>query len=191
MDRSNLLVVRTKATKSTPQTGPYRGIQGQDNTQTPMQGDLHRQPGPRARHVAVWAGWNRPTGSSNPLRRTLRSAKGYAITPIMKRHGGRGSPSKSVAKSTSLVTPLRAFWQQLQAETGGSVSAPSTAGRSDDGFVLVWDHAEHHLDVDLLDDGTLEWFYSNRRTEFFEGQEGLPSGPALPEPILRYLKLIA
>lgn len=109
----------------------------------------------------------------------------------MPRCTSRGSPAELVRLGPRLPVRGQSFWKRLVAEAGVAVPAPTTAGRSNDGFVLVWDQAEHHLDVDLLDDGTLEWFYSNRRTEFFEGQEGLPSGPGLPEPILRYLKLIA
>jgi hypothetical protein len=100
-----------------------------------------------------------------------------------------GTPDGSATPAQADL--VRSFWKRLLAEAGDSVAAPTTAGRSDEGFVLVWDRSEHHLDVDLLDEGSLEWFYSNRRTELFEGQEGLLTGAALPEPILRYLKLFA
>ncbi len=36
---------------------------------------------------------------------------------------------------------------------------------------LVWDIENHHLDIDLLIDGTIDWFYRDRTTGDYDGDE--------------------
>jgi len=61
-------------------------------------------------------------------------------------------------------------------------------GDNDDIFVLSWNSEEHHLSLDFLKDGTFEWFYSNRKTNFIDGEEGLDP-LKLPEKLIEYLRL--
>ena len=39
-------------------------------------------------------------------------------------------------------------------------------------FQFAWDDGPHHLDIDLMKDGTMEWFYCNRKTNAVDGNEG-------------------
>lgn len=40
-----------------------------------------------------------------------------------------------------------------------------------EGIQIVWDLDDHHLELDLNPDGTFEWFYSDRNSGFFTGEE--------------------
>ena len=63
----------------------------------------------------------------------------------------------------NLARTLRAFWNKLQ-----SLGTPLPSAILDevDSFIqLAWDREEHHLDIDLFVDGSLDWFYRNRATD--------------------------
>jgi hypothetical protein len=62
---------------------------------------------------------------------------------------------------------------------------PEHGTRLKDGTVL----GDHHFDIDLCSDGTLEWFWSNRRTREIEGDEALPQAAGLPPRALELLRL--
>jgi hypothetical protein len=46
---------------------------------------------------------------------------------------------------------------------------PAASPTDGDVFMMVWDRAEHHFELDVLADGSGEWFYWNRETEFNVG----------------------
>jgi len=49
---------------------------------------------------------------------------------------------------------------------------PTQAGPTTDGWMeLVWDNGRHHLDIDVRPDGTCEWFYRDRETGDYAGEE--------------------
>ncbi len=64
----------------------------------------------------------------------------------------------------------RELWRLLQ-EVVGEPRVPQAGPVSGGGFQFVWDRDEHHLEIEILADRTLEWFYRNRRTGNLEGGE--------------------
>ena len=58
-------------------------------------------------------------------------------------------------------------------------SGPTEEG----GFLVVVDLAEHHLEMEISSTLDLEWFYSNRKTDEFRGEDGPP-----PQEILDLLR---
>lgn len=70
----------------------------------------------------------------------------------------------SVGFSDQHVLGVREFWQRLR-QSLPWIDVPRAAS-SEDGAILqlVWDCDTHHLDVDVLRDGTTEWFYLDRKT---------------------------
>jgi hypothetical protein len=96
-----------------------------------------------------------------------------------------------VAKTGALEAPIRAF-MLLTTEAVGHDATPSQAvlleGRAQ--AQLVWDSSRYHFDVDLLADGTLEWFFSDRTTKIPDGGEDLPQTEGLPPQALEYLRIV-
>ena len=144
---------------------------------TPVLGTGSREPSP------LGAGLARVASSPDEANSMDRDRSWLAFLDALRAEAGGGSLEGHEV--------VRLFWKQLLTSTKGGVFPPTTAGRSDLGFVLAWDRAEHHLDVDLQDDGTFEWFYSNRRTDYCEGQEGLSRDQPLPGSFLQYLKYVS
>ena len=50
-----------------------------------------------------------------------------------------------------------------------SLGPPRAGGLS--GYTLVRDRGDHHLSIEVRDDGSLEWFYRNRETGYVSGSD--------------------
>lgn len=53
-------------------------------------------------------------------------------------------------------------------------------------FQFAWDDGPHHLDIDLMEDGKLEWFYRHRDSGEHYGDENMD---AVDERLRGYLRL--
>lgn len=71
--------------------------------------------------------------------------------------------------SPAHAVTVRSVWQQLRAQIEG-LSLPA-AGPSADGFQLVWSTSALLVEIDVLPDGSLHWFASDRTTRVHEGSE--------------------
>ena len=60
------------------------------------------------------------------------------------------------------------------------IPAPRAALAEDGTFVMSWNRGSHHFEIEMLEDGTFEWFYMERSTPIREGEEGLPVGVVSP-----------
>lgn len=80
------------------------------------------------------------------------------------------------------------FWKMLLRY---NIRIPDTAGKTEEGIVFCWDSSKHHLDIDLLDDKTWEWFYSSRDFCYHDGDENLSVSDEIPSKLLKYLNLVA
>lgn len=96
--------------------------------------------------------------------------------------GGDGSQA-----SPQAATSARAFWAVLRRQM--DVRVPQ-AGVGEDGTVqFAWDVDEHHIDVDFLSSGGIEWFYRNRQTgKVATGEADKPT--PLPKELLKHLKVL-
>jgi hypothetical protein len=84
---------------------------------------------------------------------------------------------------------VRNFVLHLRREIDPDFPLPHAGPTPDGNFQLVWDRGIHHLDVDVYSDGMFEWFYTNRETKEFFGNENCLSGsmPAEFSQCLRYI----
>ena len=82
---------------------------------------------------------------------------------------------KETSEYAALAPKVEDFWSWVSSE----LSAPE-ANPTDEGFLLVWDRDEHHLQVELFRDGSYDWFYRNRDTDAVSYEEGLPYGHWTP-----------
>jgi hypothetical protein len=71
----------------------------------------------------------------------------------------------------------RELWRMLRAAFA-QVAVPQAGPVPEGGFQFVWDEGEHHLEIDILADRTIEWFYRNRRTNDVVGDDGIHEIPA-------------
>jgi hypothetical protein len=82
----------------------------------------------------------------------------------------------------------RGLWQLL-CDSLGWAPVPQAGPLPDGGFQFVWDRDEHHLEIDVLPERRMEWFYRNRRTGQVAGDE--IAAHSLPEAVRNYLALLA
>jgi len=87
------------------------------------------------------------------------------------------------------VSFVRDFFLQIRETIDDKFPLPHAGPTPDGAFQLVWDRGSHHIDIDIYQDGTFEWFYSNRLTNAFYGDEGCKIG-SLPSELVQYLRYI-
>jgi hypothetical protein len=85
------------------------------------------------------------------------------------------------------VRRVQDAWEHLVKQLG-EISPPRAQANEDGGFSMAWDRDEHHLEIEILPSGIVEWFYRNRETDEYEGDEGIDIDD-LPRQVVRYLKL--
>jgi hypothetical protein len=85
------------------------------------------------------------------------------------------SKLKEKPELTAIAPRVEEFWHWISKDLWAPEANPT-----DDGFLLVWDRDEHHLQVELFREGTYDWFYRNRDTEAVSYEEGLPFGRWTP-----------
>jgi hypothetical protein len=76
------------------------------------------------------------------------------------------------------------LWEKI-IEKFGSVPIPQAGPLLDGGCQFVWNKNEFHLEIDMLADGKIEYFYCNRKDHHFEGDDGLEC-----ERLARYFELV-
>jgi hypothetical protein len=71
------------------------------------------------------------------------------------------------AKHGDLGQALARFWDYAKIL---NAPVPCAAPSEDDTtFHVAWDMKQFHLDVDIIADGSWEWFFRNRKTEGIDG----------------------
>lgn len=85
------------------------------------------------------------------------------------------------------VRRVQDAWEQLVKQLE-EISPPRAQANEDGGFSMAWDRDEHHLEIEILPSGIVEWFYRNRKTDEYEGDEGIDIDD-LPREVVHYLKL--
>jgi hypothetical protein len=76
----------------------------------------------------------------------------------------------------ALAPRIEEFWHWISKKLWAPEATPT-----DDGFLLIWDRDEHHLQVELFRDETYDWFYRNRDTDAVSYEEGLTYGRWTPQ----------
>ena len=68
---------------------------------------------------------------------------------------------------------VKRFWRHLRSLRSWNLPVPQAGPTEAPGFLLVWDRGRHHLEIEIYDDGTFDWFYRDRRDESYFGDDGL------------------
>ncbi len=81
------------------------------------------------------------------------------------------SKLKEKPEYAALAPRVEDFWHWASTELWAPEATPT-----DEGFLLAWDRDEHHLQVELFQNGSYDWFYRNRDDDTVSYEEGLPFG---------------
>ncbi len=93
---------------------------------------------------------------------------------------------KRVSKGErALITPETAYramkaWNTLWMASGHSMAAPAACTGPDGEMFYSWDRGKHHLELEIIPGEPAEFFYRDRETEQFWGEDynigdGLPA----------------
>lgn len=118
----------------------------------------------------------------------------------LKAHGEEDAPASAFSWDRFLqglaapeggLAPARArqvreLWQTLE-RIGEGVPPPYAAATEAGGLSMTWDRGRHHFEIEVLPDGTYDWFYMDRHSEDRAGAEALPLGLYGPE-MFSYLR---
>ena len=89
--------------------------------------------------------------------------------------------------SPPIARVVRAVWGKIQGCVPGVVRVPRLDVREEGGVLLTWDQGVHHLDVEVLPDASLDFFYLNRETnETWDVETTLQEQARLPEKVLQH-----
>lgn len=83
------------------------------------------------------------------------------------------------AGDISKETAERAWeaWLHLNSKTGGCLPVPDAAPGPNGELLLVWDRGELHLELEIMPDGSPEFFSRNRTTGTLWGEDYRPDAP--------------
>jgi hypothetical protein len=63
------------------------------------------------------------------------------------------------------------FWERFSASLW-----PPEAGPTEDGFLMVWDRDQHHMEVEIYRSGSYDWFYRVRGEQGYQAENDVPLG---------------
>lgn len=90
------------------------------------------------------------------------------------------------------TTIIKALWEQaVEIVKPKTLMAPSAAPLEDGHYIyiLAWDNEEHHVEIEITNNGGLDWFYRNRKTDELAGSEDPIK--EMNEGLMLALKLVA
>jgi hypothetical protein len=134
--------------------------------------------------------WDSPTRCDHELRKLLPSQPMIYVWHLHRRHKGEQPELEELV--SSIATPLRwrAYLDSLVKPEGPFSSSqlrvikdfltslppftllPSASPTDEGGFMMVWDRDKHHMELEVLEDRTVEWFYWNRLDDSYDGGRG-------------------
>lgn len=68
------------------------------------------------------------------------------------------------------IDHVREVWEVLRSRNT-ALPPPQTAPTEEGALAMVWDSGPHHIEVAISASKLIEWFYSNRETGLYEGEE--------------------
>ncbi|MBV9494774.1 MAG: hypothetical protein JOZ54_11060 [Acidobacteria bacterium] len=98
----------------------------------------------------------------------------------------RSLPMRHLATSAAASTSER-LWIQI-AEEVDQVSPPNASPTDENGVLMSWTRSGHHLEVEVMNDGTYEWFYRHRASHTDDG--GSESDDIVPDTLFERLRQV-
>lgn len=82
----------------------------------------------------------------------------------------------------SLTVPqgVQELWKTLE-RLSRDIPPPYAVATEAGGLSMTWDRGRHHFEIEVLADGTYDWFYMDRDSHDRAGAEAVPLGSCGPE----------
>ncbi|MGD0680376.1 MAG: hypothetical protein ABSC94_33805 [Polyangiaceae bacterium] len=93
----------------------------------------------------------------------------------------------SLGVGTAHAESVRSFWTKLTRAIP-SLPFPAAAPTADGEIQLSWDKEQHHLDLDVRSDGTIDWFYMDRLSSLRDSGDDTSVEDEIPNSLHSYLK---
>lgn len=122
-----------------------------------------------------------------------RAATSQASTPMNERDIQWEAYLLSLQKpsgrfSARHIEAVRALWQYAR-KLNPQIAPPQCGPAGESALELVWDLGRHHIEVDVHANERADWFYSNRESGVFEGNDNCEIGQ-LPKRLGDYIKTL-
>ncbi len=98
----------------------------------------------------------------------------------------RGLAAPQGALAPEAARRVQELWRTIQ-RAEGSVPPPFAAATEGGGLSMTWDRGRHHLELEVLADGTCDWFYMDRDSAERAGEDAAPLGTCTPG-LVSYLR---
>lgn len=79
----------------------------------------------------------------------------------------------SIATSTSptVTHAAKELWTELRQRVSTALEPPHAGPTEGRGLLMVWDRGQHHLEFEIAPSGCYDWFYRDRSTDTYKGEE--------------------
>ena len=88
--------------------------------------------------------------------------------------------------SEATLNQSMTIWHNIKGIIPGILAAPSLDFMSEGRVLLTWNQGEHHLDIEIIPNAPIEFFYRNRNTDETWEYE-YEAGAKLPHEVFQYI----
>ncbi len=100
----------------------------------------------------------------------------------------RVSTGASALISGETATSAKRAWATILVASGGQIPIPAACTGPDGEMLYSWDQGRHHLELEIIPGKVAEFFYRDRETEQFWGEDYVVGDP-LPAKVIQSLHL--
>jgi hypothetical protein len=101
-----------------------------------------------------------------------------------------GLPTVDSSICGAHIEKVKELWHALRRMIGVQIPVPTTAVTSDGAIELAWDNGEEYIDVDVLPDGAVHWYYRHRGKGTTDGTSEEPD-PSLSHSVADIIAAVA
>lgn len=81
------------------------------------------------------------------------------------------------------------LWLRLVQVVGAGLPPPQAGPKDDGGFLMAWSLGNHYFEIELLEDGSHEWFYRERRSGDSRAQDSLRASEVVEQAAYYLLRM--
>lgn len=89
------------------------------------------------------------------------------------------------------VRQIEALWERLRRRVEEHLPLPHALASETGEFVMAWDRGPHHFEIEVLPNGSYDWFYLDRTSGERLGEDEHPLGAFSSEMVSRLRRTVA
>lgn len=89
------------------------------------------------------------------------------------------------------VRQIETLWEHLQRRVAEHLPLPHAMASETGEFVMTWDRGPHHFEIEMLPNGSYDWFYLDRTSGERLGEDEHPLGTFSTEMVSRLRRTVA